>query len=38
MGTEAHRMGSTVGIQGQGEGGVGLNIPLSLRAEELPAW
>lgn len=37
-GIEAPGMGSTAGTRGQGGGGGGLNVPLSLRREEMPAW
>lgn len=37
-GIEALGMGFTAGAQGQGDGGDGLNVPLSLRGEETPAW
>lgn len=37
-GIEAPGMGSTAGTRGQGGGGGGLNVPLSLRREETPAW
>lgn len=39
MGLEARKdMGSTAGTSGQGGGGSGLHVPLSLRREERPAW
>lgn len=38
LGIEAPGMGSTAGTRGQGGGGGGLSVPLSLRREETPAW